>query len=607
MLSEAQAALCRDAACLEIELERMRGLLSAGEKVDLDLYGRIAGQRRRILENSRLREEAARRYAEPRRGVRPHRRRADRDPHWSGPGRARGARRKRLRGRRVIPLITILEAIERPSLWAPWFRDPATWAPWRTFLAALFGLPMDGQQLATYRECTGRTRAPVEPRTEAWLVCGRRAGKSFVMALVAAYLAAFRDYRPFLAPGERAMIRVMSQDRDQAAVIFRYVSALLSEVPLLAPLIERQTADSIDLTSRVTIETGTASFRASRGYSFAAVLADELAFWRSDDSANPDTEILRATRPGLLTIPGAMLLCASSPYSRRGELWNAFSRWYGDDGAKPLVWRAPTRTMNPTIPAAEIEAKLAEDPAGAAAEYLSEFRNDIADFVTRDAVLACIKSGERERLPSRGYKYVGFTDPSGGASDAFTLAIAHKEGNTAVLDLVREVRPPFSPEAIVEDYADVLKKYRISAVYGDAYGGEWPREQFQKCGIYYKVADRSKSDFYRDLLPLLNSQAVDLLDNEKLIVQLTSLERRTSRGGRDSIDHPKHGHDDVANAVAGALVYASALSGTAADFRQRRAGAADLPATANLGFADIKRGWGRPVQSPASSIPPFFR
>jgi hypothetical protein len=51
MLSEAQAALIRDAAALEIELERMRGMLSEDQKVDLDLYGRVAGQRRRILES----------------------------------------------------------------------------------------------------------------------------------------------------------------------------------------------------------------------------------------------------------------------------------------------------------------------------------------------------------------------------------------------------------------------------------------------------------------------------------------------------------------------------------------------------------------------------
>jgi hypothetical protein len=41
------------------------------------------------------------------------------------------------------------------------------------------------------------------------------------------------------------------------------------------------------------------------------------------------------------------------------------------------------------------------------------------------------------------------------------------------------------------------------------------------------------------------------LDNPKLINQFIGLERRTARGGRDSIDHPPGGHDDICNAVAG--------------------------------------------------------
>src|SRR5215467_2501210 len=59
------------------------------------------------------------------------------------------------------------------------------------------------------------------------------------------------------------------------------------------------------------------------------------------------------------------------------------------------------------------------------------------------------------------------------------------------------------------------------------------------------------SDLYRDLLPVINSRKIDLLDHSRLIGQLCSLERRTSRGGRDSIDHAPGAHDDLANAVAG--------------------------------------------------------
>ncbi len=50
----------------------------------------------------------------------------------------------------------------------------------------------------------------------------------------------------------------------------------------------------------------------------------------------------------MASVPDAMLLAASSPYARRGVLWNTFRRHF----AKPssvLVWKADTRTMNPTI------------------------------------------------------------------------------------------------------------------------------------------------------------------------------------------------------------------------------------------------------------------
>lgn len=456
--------------------------------------------------------------------------------------------------------MNILTAADDEKLFANWFRDRATWQAWFAFLAAVFGLPMTPDQLAIYRQCTGRTDVPTEPTTEAWLVIGRRGGKSFIMALVAVFLAVFRDYRQYLAPGERGTVLIIAADRKQARVVLRYISALLKEVPMLARLIERETAESFDLSNRVTIEVGTASYRTTRGYTFVAVLADELAFWRSEDSASPDYEVLAAVRPGMSTIPGAMLLCASSPYARRGALWDAWQHHYGKDGDPILLWQAPTLTMNPTVPQRVIDEAMARDPAAAAAEYLAQFRSDIERFLTVEAVRACVEAGVRERTPQRQWRYVGFCDPSGGSADAMTLAIAHKEGTTAILDLVREVQPPFSPEAVVQEFADTLRRYRITKVFGDRYAGEWPREQFRKHGVNYEPSDRSKSELYVDLLPLINSGAVDLLDNDRVVQQLVGLERRTARGGRDSIDHAPGGHDDLANAVAGALVCVPAKS-----------------------------------------------
>src|ERR1700745_1893308 len=116
----------------------------------------------------------------------------------------------------------ILRAMDHLELFGRWFKGD-TWNPWRVFLAALFGLPMSSEQGAFYRQCTGRSKPPETASTEAWVIAGRRAGKSAILAFIACYLACFRDYAPYLQIGERATIRIMSADRDQSRVIFRYL------------------------------------------------------------------------------------------------------------------------------------------------------------------------------------------------------------------------------------------------------------------------------------------------------------------------------------------------------------------------------------------------
>jgi hypothetical protein len=196
---------------------------------------------------------------------------------------------------------------------------------------------------------------------------------------------------------------------------------------------------------------------------------------------------------------------------------------------------------------------LERDPISATAEYLAEFRVDIEGFVRLDVVQACL-GDFFEAAPSSGCWYSCFVDPSGGSADSFTLAIAHKDtDNRVVVDAVREVRPPFSPETVVIDYAALCRKYDVTRVGGDRYAGEFPRELFRKNGaIEYEPSMKTKSDLYRDLLPLLNSGRVVLPKNERLVSQLCGLERRVSRAGKDSIDHGIGSHDDLANAVAGA-------------------------------------------------------
>src|ERR1700722_18009883 len=179
-------------------------------------------------------------------------------------------------------MMNIREAIARKEIFGAAIKNIETLTAWLTFLSAMFGLPMSPGEADIFRACTGRQTLPTAPFAYATLICGRRAGKSFVMALIAVYLAVFRDYREFLTLGERGTIMIVAADRRQARVIMRYVKGILA-LPVFAKLIERETTDSFDLTNQVTIEIATASIRAVRGHSIVAALLDEIAFFPAED------------------------------------------------------------------------------------------------------------------------------------------------------------------------------------------------------------------------------------------------------------------------------------------------------------------------------------
>ncbi|TXH81185.1 MAG: hypothetical protein E6Q77_08630 [Rhizobium sp.] len=430
-----------------------------------------------------------------------------------------------------------------------------SWAIWRALLMGIMGEPLTPAERELFALVTGRSQEPDERVEEFWGIMGRRSGKTRAIATLCSYLSTCVDWTDCLATGERGVLPVLAASTTQAGRAFMHITGILQNSPDLAEMIEGEpTSDCIQLSSLVDITIHPANFRTVRGITAIAAVADELAFWHVEGSKNPDHEILDALRPSLDTTEGPLLVI-SSPYARRGELFSTYDNHYGEKGDKLiLVAKGASKTLNSTLKQSRIDRAYARDHAKASAEYGAQFRTDIEAFVSLDAVKNCVSLKVLERLPAPGTTYHAFVDPSGGSADSFTLAIGHQEGDNAILDLLREERPPFSPEGVVSRYCADLKRYGISEVTGDRYAGEWPREQFRKHGITYEPSARPKSELYGDLLPMLNSGRADLLDIDRLRDQLVGLERRTARGGKDSIDHAPGRHDDVANAVAGVLV-----------------------------------------------------
>jgi hypothetical protein len=319
--------------------------------------------------------------------------------------------------------------------------------------------------------------------------------------------------------------------------------------PVFKQYIESEYRERVDLTNNISIEVMSCSFRSIRGRSLVCAVFDEISFWRVE-GASPDHEILSAVRPGMATIPTSKLIVISSPYARSGVLYEHHRDYFGTDDPDILVWQAETRVMNPTIEQKLIDRESIKDPSAARAEWYAEFRADIETFLSPDAIDRCVIPGRVIVPYSEHTRYQAFCDPSGGRHDAMTLAIAHN-AERLVIDLLRGWKPPFDPGQVVSEIADVLGEYRINTVTGDRYAAAWVSSSFDKAGIEYRACELNKSDLYLNFEARINTQQVELPDNEYLIKELCALERRRGRSGKDHVDHPPRGRDDLANAVAG--------------------------------------------------------
>jgi hypothetical protein len=463
------------------------------------------------------------------------------------------------------PAVTILQAMTDPELFGSWFSDPS-WNSWKTFIKAFAGEAMTAEELVLYTSCTGRESPPRpgEQVRQAWVCCGRRAGKSRILAMLAVYAALLMNWRSFTVSGETAVIMIFATDRQQGRVIFGYVLAMLRESPLFRDEIANETRDEIILKNGIAIQIATSNFRSLRGRTILCALLDEIAFWYTgEQSATPDTEIVRAVLAAQASLRGhGLFLAASSPYSKTGALFDACKRYYGKPGRIMAWMNAPSKLMNPTISDEFLAEEAERDPEGYVSEFEGCFRDDIAAFVTREIVESVTVFGRYELPYDSRNRYLGFVDPSGGSSDSMVLCIAYRERETgkAIMALLREYRAPFDPGFVVGEMAKLLKSYRLGEVHGDKYAGEWPTQRFREHGIRYVPAQHSKTEIYANTLPLLNCGKVELLDAPRLQAQLVGLERRTTRGsGREIIDHKQFGgaKDDVANGASGALLLAS--------------------------------------------------
>jgi len=454
-------------------------------------------------------------------------------------------------------IITQIETGIFSPLFTP--EEQGYYSTWKVVDKALFGIEITDNEFEVYKKITGRTERPTGPYYEFYGVCGRRGLKTFSIAILGTRQSC-QDWSKYIKPGESAEALIVANDKAQASVLLGYVKRILA-LPGLKHMVEKVKQEEILLKNGITIRVAYGSYRTIRGRTCVFFAMDELAFSR-ESGAVPIEELVVAVRPAMLTVPTAMMVGISTPYTRSGHLWEVYNKHYGKNDSRTLVIQASSLTMNPSLNKEVIEAEMSKDTR-ALSEYGSSFREDLESFLPGDVVEACVPEGRTSIPYVSGNVYQCYIDPSSGrGKDRFAMAISHYgwKQKKVVLDLAIQRKPHFKPGVVVSEFAKIMKQYRVFKIYTDRYGTGFIQELFEKEGIHVEVSPWTSSQVFLEMQPLMITGGVELLDVPELKDQFKNLELTRRANGNHFVSHPQWSdsfHDDLSVAISGSCVATS--------------------------------------------------
>ena len=413
---------------------------------------------------------------------------------------------------------------------------------------------MNAEEQEIYQRATGRSELVLAEQNEATLIAGRRSGKTSKIGASIALYEAFRD--PHLTRGDRGYAMLIAPAKYQAKIALRFIREHLNSSSLLKSYVASERRDELELTNGICIVCYPCSYVAVRGVSVVCAICDEVAFWRHEETAaNPEEEeVLAALRPAMATFPTAKLIKISTPFRKEGILWREYQQ---RAEVEHLVWQLPSALMNPTIQDRILEEARKRDESKFRSEFLAEFTNDSAGWITPDVLDACIVRNRTE-LPRIGNStYVVAVDPAFKGND-FALAVLHKTADgPVVVDRVARwagtKKAPLGYQWVCGEIARIINEYGIREVLGDQFCAVVIKQHFDKLGIHYHeytFGAHTRADLFGNLRHLLVQRNIELLDEPVLLRELRALEERRTPNGNTDIRPSYSQKDDVAVAVA---------------------------------------------------------
>jgi hypothetical protein len=456
--------------------------------------------------------------------------------------------------------LNIIQAIEDSRVIGD-FLSPAQ----ACLIKGIYGLPLSALELPIFCEATGRAEYVPRAYRDVSVLCGRRSGKSSkVCANIGIHEGCIAKHD--LALGEVGVVLIIAPTERQARVTFRYIEARIQNSATLRRLVKKVRSSpnesEIELTNGRTISVQAANSKHLRSTSLVCVILEEGCFFRdSDTGAYNLDEVLKAVRPGMLTMPGSKLVRVSSPWSKSGPMWDDWR--LRNERPNTLCWKLPSWIMNPSLPADELARERERDESYFLREYGAEFLDAASALLPTEQVENCVARGQVERAPQNGIIYIGALDAAW-KSDAFAFSLAHMEGERAIVDLARHWKPKrgqavqFGP--VLAEIVETMRRFGATQIYGDQVAAEPIKQALAQHGITFTqtvTLGRRASAIYGTLRAKTVSGQLELPDNPELVSQLKRLEVIIGPGGSERCE-ASTGHDDLA--VSAALAVHQAVS-----------------------------------------------
>lgn len=408
---------------------------------------------------------------------------------------------------------------------------------------------------------------PVGRRRVVAAVCGRRAGKSYVMVALRMVHGMLVRNVPALPPGIRAVSMIIAPRSNMRDEVFRYALGAVMSKPELRAMLVSDKAEEFTLRrpdgKHVTFEVGvaTAGGTAARGRWFLDFALDECAFFRDSSFKVNDEELYRAGSAVLLE--GGQILITSTPWAEGGLLY----RMWKDRPENAHVAHAPTLVMNDNhITRAAVAAAEADDADNAAREFGARFMTSGTTVFFESVTLDGMLTDEPFVLGPGDVVAAGGDFAFRGDSSAM-LMVALRAGVLHIFDGTEE-RPtetePLKPSRTVARFAEVIGG-RCGYVSADRHHRESIEEHLQAHGLVYAPAPALPVENYVRARQLLREGSVRLHKGnfdkalvDRLLQQLRETKGKPTAGGGMSIVHPRWatgGHGDIADAFTIALWY----------------------------------------------------